>query len=90
MLTFKQSLENFFHDHHHYLSENYPGLNLNRFCEEAQDYLKINKIASNLDNIDALASLNDFFKNILEGVPLEYIVETGYFYKHSFYVNYLT
>ncbi len=64
-----------------HLIHNYPGLNEMRLIDEYCQYSS--KKATEI----LLAPCMDFFTQIEEGKPLEYIQKNAYFYKYNFFVD---
>lgn len=81
MLTVKDKVFEFFENNQKFLIENYPGLSQNRllddFCfkydVESDDYI--------------LNEGRDFFADVLNAVPLQYITQNSFFYRSRFFVN---
>ncbi|MCT4640905.1 MAG: HemK family protein methyltransferase [Bacteriovoracaceae bacterium] len=67
----KAKLDLFFEENKDLLQKNYPGLKLIRLYQE----------------LDEISDIESFKKNLLEGIPLEYISNISYFYKEAFYVD---
>jgi release factor glutamine methyltransferase len=74
-------VQDFFEQHETQLSDSFPGLNPNILLNKYVEY-------KNVQPEDVFLYPNDdFFQRVLEGIPLEHITETRFFYKHHFRVN---
>jgi release factor glutamine methyltransferase len=76
----------FFEKEKNLLNSNYPGLNWHRFQQEIGDLLFRSHYHLNLQSESSLV-LKDFFSNLKEGIPFEYLSNRSYFYKNEFFVN---
>lgn len=80
--TIDQFVEFFFSKNEKALRENYPGLGLNRLRQTFLEYF--GKQGCEAFLVD---EQNPLLGRLLEGEPLEYILNKSYFFTSSFYVN---
>ena len=74
-------ISDYYNSHQKTLSENYPGLGLERFVQE---YLSFSgqkewEFTSQLGPV--------FFEKIEKGIPLEYINQSSFFFRSNFFIN---
>ena len=81
MQSVQDFIQQYYIDHQDHLDQSYPGITPIRLLFEFSQYLKIRK-----DEV-YLEQGHKFFKNLEQGVPLEYIQRNAYFYRSNFYVD---
>ena len=83
LLRYHEELLKFYESNEAFLQQTYPGLSFHRLTDDFQRY-------SNLFSDDFVLdkrSINRFIEQVKEGMPLEHISKTAYFYEHEFYVD---
>lgn len=81
MLSNQLALEAFFKKHQFVLEEHYPGIN---FRIILQVFLELHRVEAADYHLDCYQR---FKTNVLNGVPLEYLTNSKYFYKSKFYID---
>ena len=81
----KKALEvvsDYYYDNREEIVDNYPGLRIERFCDEFKDFYlgELNFFYNNYPTCSFINSCNIFLEKIKKGVPLEYINNKSYFY----------
>lgn len=79
--TNQDAITDYFKNHQAILEKNYPGIKPNRLLDEFLSMTGFKK-----DGLFFYAN-HDFFGKVSKGIPLEYINENAFFFKHNFYVN---
>lgn len=92
LLTLSDYTKHFYELNEPFLEAHYPGLQKRIFLQKLVDYCLINQIVvstpeTRFYGLAKSSPLKDFFDQVLQGRPFEYILGRANFYRSEFFVN---